>query len=637
MKDFRRIGCGKQRRWKEQGRWYIRSMAGIMVFAVFMGSLAGCSSTKAENTAAPQEESRQEGGFGEQNNQENGLQESKNQENGGQKGGKNPENGQENQRGNSEKTDGTGGEIPVVKNGKITLGATEIALDPEDEYTRWDENSAVKIELSDQGIIVQGQGAKADKNTVTITDAGTYYVKGTLSDGTILVNAGDEDTVRLIFDGVEIHSETSAAVDIQQAKKAIISLEEGSVNILSDSKNLIYRNEEKEEPNAALFCKNDLTINGSGTLSVTGSFNNGIGAKDTLKLVGGIIDVHAANHGIKGNDALVVYGGQSTVTAAGDGLKSDTLAAVLGGDIRIDNSEEGVEAETVLVYGGTIDLTASDDGINASTDETNTPWLYFMGGEITLRAEGDGIDSNGSIAMSGGQITVYGPSRRDNGALDYDREFTLTGGRLAAFGPGAMEQNVSTAESQVSVLVDFQESQKAGTTVILRDPAGNELYKGTGEKDFQTVVLSVPEMVTGSEYTIEAGEVAISFTPEENLTYVNKEGIQEAAAMGPGPRGAGGRGGRMNAGEGQPGKGDRPEPPEGRKEGERPEPPEGRKEGERPEPPEGWKEGEGPEPPEDWKEGEGPEPPEDWKEGDRPEGRGGRSGEKWNESDTSGT
>lgn len=616
MKDYCGIECRKQKRWEGKRRRLIKNIAGIMVFSVLTGALAGCSSAKAENTAATREESRQEGGVGEQNHPENGLQESKNQENGGQNGIGNSENNQENQHSNSGKTGGTGGEIPVVENGKITLGAMEISLGTEDEYTQWDENSAVKIELSDQGITVQGQGAKADKNTVTITNAGTYYVKGTLSDGTILVNAGDKDTVRLIFDGIEIHSETSAAVDIQQAKKAIISLEEGSVNVLSDSKNLIYRNEEKEEPNAALFCKNDLTINGSGTLSVTGSFNNGIGAKDTLKLVGGIIDVHAANHGIKGNDALVVYGGQYTVTAVGDGLKSDTLAAVLGGDIQICNSEEGLEAETVLVYGGTIDLTASDDGINASTDGTNTPWLYFMGGEITLRAEGDGIDSNGSIAMSGGQITVYGPSRRDNGALDYDREFTLTGGRLAAFGPGGMEQNVSTAESQVSVLVDFQESQKAGTTVILRDSAGNELYRGTGEKDFQTVVLSVPEMVTGSEYTVEAGEVTISFTPEENLTYVNKEGIQEAAAMRSGPRGAGGRGGRMNAGEGQPGEGDRPEPPED------------------------WKEGEGPEPPEGWKEGEGPEPPEGRSKGERPEGRGGRSGgktEKLNESDTSGT
>lgn len=559
---------------KKLGRHCAADIAGIMALAVLMGSLVGCGNAKAENYSVIQEE----------NQQQSGLLEQKDTENSGQEGGAYAGNGQENQQDYDGKTSGTNGEIPMVENGKITLGTMEISLESDDEYTSWDKNSAVKIELSDQGITIQGQGAKAENHTVTITKAGTYWIQGTLSDGTLLVNAGDNDTVRLIFDGVEIHSETSAAVDIQQAKKAIISLEEGSVNSLSDSKNLVYRNEEKEEPNAALFCKNDLTINGSGTLTVTGAFNNGIGAKDTLKIAGGRIDVYAANHGIKGNDALAVYGGQLTVTATGDGLKSDTFVAVLDGDVQIGNCEEGLEAETVLVYGGTLDLTASDDGINASTDGTNTPQLYFMGGNVTVRAEGDGIDSNGSIYMSGGQVTVYGPSRRDNGALDYDREFILTGGTLAAFGTGGMEQNVSTADSQVSVLVDFQESQKAGTTVILRDNAGNIRYQGTGEKDFQTVVISVPEMVVGSEYTVEAGELTISFTPQDTITYVNREGIQEAAAMRSGRGGSGNRGGRMGERkEGQPGEGEGPEPPEGWSEGERPEPPEGWNKGERPE------------------------------------------------------
>lgn len=237
-----------------------------------------------------------------------------------------------------------------------------------------------------------------------------------------------------------------------------------------------------------------------------------------------------------------------------------------------------------------MDLTARDDGINAATDGDNTPWIYFMGGQVTVRADGDGIDSNGSIHMSGGEVTVYGPSGRDNGALDYDREFTLTGGVLAAFGPGGMDQNVSSASSQVSVMTDFQETQDAGTEVILWDKDGRVLYQGTGERNFRTVVISVPEMVTGEEYELEAGADKVSFVPEETVVYVNKEGIQEAAAMGPGRGGPGGRGGRMSGG----------------REGEL---------GERPEPPESWEDGKGPE---DWDGEERPEPP-----GQREGGRGG--------------
>lgn len=570
---------------KRGGRWFI-------LLAVLTGLFAGCSNVKEGNASVIQGQTSQESsqGASQESGQETG-QETQMQE----------QNSQENP-------------VPVVENGKITLGDLVVSLDADDVYTSWDEGAAVRIELDDQGITINGQGAKAEKSTVTITDAGTYYVKGTLSDGTILVDAGDTDIVRLIFDGVDIHSETSAAVDIRQAKKAIISLEDGSINSLSDSVNLKFWDEEKEEPNAALFCKGDLTINGSGTLTVNGSFKHGICVKDTLKIAGGTFDVSAADHGIKGNDALVVYDGQFAVNAVGDGLKSDTLAAVLGGDIRISNCEEGLEAETVVVYGGSIDLTANDDGINASTDGNAVPKLYFMGGTVMIHAEGDGIDSNGSIEMSGGQVTVYGPSQRDDGALDYDREFILTGGVLAAFGPGGMEQNVSTADSQVSVLADFQESQRAGTTVILKDSEGNVLYQGTGEKAFQTVVLSVPEMTVGNAYTIEAGETVISFTPEETIVYVNKEGIQEAS-MQPGHGGPGNRGGRMNK---EPEDGDRLGSPEGREGGRRGEEPEEWNDEERPEPPKGQEGGRRGKAPEEWEDGERPEPPKDWDDSERP-------------------
>lgn len=530
-------------------KWYLTCAKGLMIMAVAAGTLTGCKGARMGNGTVNQKQT--EG----QENTETRIDE-------------NQSDGQEEQGDAKEKDNSiTIGEPPTVEGQKITIDEIAVSLEPEDEYTSWDESTAVKIELHDNGITINGQGANAKGSMVTITEAGTYVLKGTLSDGTILVDASDNDNVRLILDGVEIHSETSAAIDIKKAAKTIISLEEGTINSLSDSPGLIYRNEEKEEPNGALFCKGDLTINGTGILRVDGAFNNGVSCKDILKIAGGTLEVAAVNHGVKGNDALVIYDGQLNVTAVGDGIKSDTLAAVLGGDIQIRDCKEGLEAETVVIHGGKIELTARDDGINASTDGANTPQIYFMGGTITVQAEGDGIDSNGSVHMSGGQVIVHGPSGRENGPLDYDMEFELTGGVLAAFGPGGMDQNVSSADSQVSVLADFGESLKAGTQVTLRDAQGNELYSGIGEKDFRTVVISVPEMTAGGEYEIAAGETVISFVPEETVIYINKEGIQEAASMGPGrgePRGQGGpgRGGRIDGGR------ERPELPEGG-EGER--------------------------------------------------------------------
>lgn len=562
--------------------------AGMMALAVLAGALAGCGGAESgDGTKArgPQAEESQEQDTQGQDDQEQDSQAKKSADD---------------------------GSVPEAK-GSVTAEELGIFLDPGEEYAPWEESSAVRITLADSGVAIDGQGAKAQGGVVTIDRGGTYVLKGTLSDGTIFVDAGQEDKVRLVFDGVDIHSETSAAVDIKKAGQTIISLEAGTVNSLSDSSGVIYRNKEKEEPNATLFCKDDLIINGSGTLRINASFNNGICSKDTLKIVDGVYEITAANHGVKGNDQLAVYGGQMRIEAAGDGLKSDILTAVVGGEIVISDCDEGLEAETVAIFGGIVDLTARDDGINASADGNQVPKIYFAGGEVTVRAEGDGIDSNGSVYMSGGQVSVYGPSGRGNGAIDYDREFELTGGALAAFGPGGMDLNVSSSAFQVSVLADFQESQEAGTEVVVRDKNGKELYQGAGEKAFRTVVISVPEMEIGGEYEIEAGGSVISFAPLEGTVYVNQAGIQEAAAMNPGRGGPGGMGGRMRDGQ----TGERMgEWNDEWKDGERPRRPEGWEDGERPG---GWDGGGKPERPEGWNGGERPKVPEGREDGGRGE------------------
>lgn len=439
-------------------------------------------------------------------------------------------------------------EFAVIE-GKLTVGDTEILFEDEDETADWEREKAVTLRLNEGNIEVDGSGAAVEGNVVTISRAGVYVLEGTLTDGTVRVDCEDKETVRLILNGVTIHSETSAAIDIMNAHKTVITLADGTVNTLSDGTGFAYRDTEKEEPNAVLFSKDDLTINGSGTLNVDAVFNNGIQSKDILKIMGGNYKITSLNHGIKGNDALAVLGGEMRISAAGDGLKSDAALAFLDGKADIIQSEEGMEGETIVIGGGTIEITSTDDGINASTDGTAVPAIYIGGGSVIVRAEGDGLDANGSIYISGGEVTVHGPERSGNGAIDYDREFLLTGGVLAAFGPGGMDQTMGVNSSQPGILMTFDENQPAGTQVTIKDEHGGILYTFADEKTFRTAVVSVPEFQTDETYQLESGDTAVTFTLKDMITYLNKDGVTDKAAMGPGGRG-GGRSGK---------KGERPE------------------------------------------------------------------------------
>ena len=470
----------------------------------------------------------------------------------------------------------------AVIDGKLTIGDMDILFEDEDASTDWDRAKSAIIHLDGETVTVDGKGASAEGNVVTISKAGNYVLEGTLTDGTVRVDCDDKETVRLILNGVTIHSETSAAIDIVDAHKTIITLADGTVNTLSDSAGFSYRNTEKEEPNAVLFSKDDLTINGSGTLAVEAVFNNGIQCKDILKIMGGKYEITTVNHGIKGNDALAVVDGEMQISAEGDGLKSDTALTVLGGTVNVARSEEGMEAETIVIGGGTIDITSTDDGINASTDGTAVPAIYIGGGSVTVRAEGDGLDANGSIYMCGGEVTVHGPEKSGNGAIDYDREFLLTGGVLAAFGPGGMDQAIGDNSSQPGIMMVFDGNQPAGTKVNVKDENGNVLYGFTGEKTFRTAVISVPEFQTDGNYQLESSDVTVAFTLKDMITYLNKDGVADSAVMAPG-----GRGGKLG------GRGERPEgqefpdgerPPKGQRDSDREMMPEGRgfSDGERP-------------------------------------------------------
>ena len=225
-----------------------------------------------------------------------------------------------------------------------------------DTDTSWSE-SDTKIVLNGASISVSGAGATVNGSVVTITEAGTYVVSGTLTDGQIAVAAANTDKVHLVLNGADITNKTGAPIYASQCDKLIITLAEGTKNSLTDGgANFQYADTTEEEPNAALFCKDDLTINGNGSLTVNAGFKNGIGSKDDLLIVSGDITVTAANHGLRGNDSVTMLSGSLNITAANDGIQT--------------NNTEDPSLGWILIENGTLTITAGNDGIQADTTVT---------------------------------------------------------------------------------------------------------------------------------------------------------------------------------------------------------------------------------------------------------------------------
>jgi hypothetical protein len=303
-----------------------------------------------------------------------------------------------------------------------------------------DESTISFIKLEGDTISVEGVGATVNGSIVTVTAAGTYSISGTLNNGQIAVNTEDEGTVTLVLNGVNITNTSSAPIYVLSADKTVLTLADGAQNIVSDGTSYVFANAEDDEPNAAIFSKDDLTINGNGALTVNANFNNGIATKDDLKIVSGVITVNAVNDGIKDRNYIAVNDGTITVNAGGDGLQSNndedaTKGYVLieGGTLNITSGMDGIQAETRLtvnagniniVSGGgravNYELEESAKGLKADVDVTIT------GGTINIDSADDAIHSNNNVTINGGEITV---ASGDDG-VHADSTLTMNNGTL---------------------------------------------------------------------------------------------------------------------------------------------------------------------------------------------------------------
>ena len=246
-----------------------------------------------------------------------------------------------------------------------------------------------------------------------------------------------------------------------------------------------------------------------------------------IDIVGGTFVIDSTDDALHTNGGnLLIEGGKFTISTCDDGITSDNLTKITGGDITIASSYEGIEGAYVEISGGTVDLTASDDGINAASDDRNiTEHIIISGGNITVNSSGDGIDSNGSILISGGTVTVHGPTTGRDAGLDADRGIVVTGGTLFVTSTLGMVETPSTNSTQYVVSYAHQSTITAGSVVTLCDGDGNAVLSVTVKKNCQSVIISSPELKQGSTYKIYGGDTLMtSFTVSSIITTVGSSG-----------------------------------------------------------------------------------------------------------------
>jgi hypothetical protein len=369
-----------------------------------------------------------------------------------------------------------------------------------------------------------GPGVSIGGSTVTITAGGTYSLTGTLTDGQVVVNAPADTDLTVILNGVRISSSTSAALAVMSDSDLTLVLADGTENFLTDAAKYVLP-AGADEPNGALFAKGDLTVTGGGALTIDAKFQHGIRGKDDVTIDGGILSITSIGDAVNSNNDLIVNGGRISISAGDDALHADTLLTINDGSINVERSYEGVESEVITINGGTISVTSSNDAINVSAGTTTaatpgvrqapgttatgtagTRMLTINGGYIVLNASnGDGLDSNGSITMTGGTVIVHGAPVNMEAPIDYDATFKITGGTLVAAGSAGMAQAPGTTSTQNSVMVTFPAMQAAGTLVHVARADGAGVLTFAPAKAFQTLVLSSPALELGATYRVSTG------------------------------------------------------------------------------------------------------------------------------------
>lgn len=461
----------------------------------------------------------------------------------------------------------------------------------------WSETSATVITLKGDSASVVGDGAYFYNGDVIISKAGFFVISGELNTGSIIVSANKNSKVFIKLKGVDITCDDDACIRVDKADKVFITLAEGTKNTLESGSE--YSQEALDDnTGGVIFSHDDLTINGSGSLTVKANYKHGIDVNDDLIITGGDISISAPKDGLHIKDSIRIMdaditidaeddgvtsdnedgylymesgtltivcnddgihttggiwliGGTVNVSAADDAIHSDSIISVSGADVIIEKCHEGFEAHVIDISDGNVTVTFDDDGFNANGSRSQTvimqpgsdsddsesgqtesaaqdteAYIKISGGKIILINENgrdvDGLDSNGSIYITGGEVYISVPGNGSNNAIDFASENNgicmINGGTVIACGAGSMLEELSPSSTQCSIMYGLSGNTEADAKLELINSAGEKLISYEIPVSCSHVILSTPAMNLNEKYTLTVGNASEEVTLESIVT-----------------------------------------------------------------------------------------------------------------------
>ncbi|MBS5736961.1 MAG: carbohydrate-binding domain-containing protein [Clostridiales bacterium] len=385
-----------------------------------------------------------------------------------------------------------------------------------DYRTDYDENESVIIRLNGNSASASSDSVNISGTTITITEEATYVISGTLNNGMIIVNAPDTAKLQIVLNGATVASETSAALYVLEADKVFLTLAEGSENFLSNGGSFVAIDDNNID--AVIFSKQDLTINGSGSLTITSPAGHGIVSKNDLVITGGNYNITSASHTLDANDSVRITGDTYfTANAGKDGIHAennddDSLGFVYisNGTIKIEAKGDGISSGAYTrIENGTFDITAGGGSVNGEKEASDS-WGAFMertpgrslssdteddsktsmkgikaaadliisNGTFKIDSADDSVHSNASITVNGGTFEI---SSGDD-AFHADDTLTISSGtiNISESYEGLEGLHVQISGGDITIIADDDGVNAAGGTDSSGTTGGRDGMFGRG-------------------------------------------------------------------------------------------------------------------------------------------------------------
>ncbi len=360
---------------------------------------------------------------------------------------------------------GSGGlaEFNISDIDSITFGES-IVNDSAVVITYNGNSASVVNPYEGQGVSVSVDGADVIVTSTSDIENINYILNGTTPDGMFKIYSD----IKLVLglNGVNITNNDGPAINIQTGKKITVQLAAGTNNVLSDG--VTYAAPpNQEDQDAAFFSEGQLIFYGSGSLEIngTGEDEHGLRSDDYIEIHEGNITINSAvKDGVHTNDGFFMYGGSIDVTSSGDG---------------IDGGEEMVEIE-----GGNITVLNTDDDNDAIKSDAG---ISISGGVINLTVEGDqskGLNTDMDIIISGGTLNIN----------------TSGGVVLEASGSGYDPSYCTAIKTDAGVTIE-----SADVTIVTTGAAGRGI-SCDGNFNMYSGTLEITSSGDGARYTDPTGE-----------------------------------------------------------------------------------------------------------------------------------